>query len=49
VDGSWAVAGVLLGGNIGIGTVIALLMVGFSIQLWKKLKLFARYMQENAE
>lgn len=44
VDGTWTVAGVLLGGVIGIGTVAALILVGSSIQLWKKLKLFAKYM-----
>ena len=49
VDGSWTVAGVLLGGSIGIGTVVALLVIGFSIQLWKRLKLFAKYMPVNAE
>jgi uncharacterized protein len=49
VDGAWTVAGILLGGSIGIGTLLSLLLVGSSVQLYSKLKLFTKYITIHTE
>lgn len=43
VDGMWTVVGVLLGGSIGIGSLLAVVLVGASMQIYIKIKLFSKY------
>ena len=45
VDGLWLASGAVLGGTIGLGTLIAFCSVGASVQLWIKLRLFAKFMK----
>ncbi|MFA9380944.1 MAG: YitT family protein [Acetanaerobacterium sp.] len=47
VDGVWTIAGALLGGKIGLGTLLSLFLVGASVQLWGKLRPFAKYMPQH--
>ena len=49
VDGLWTIAGVFLGGSVGLGTLTSLFFVGISVQLWSKLGLFAKYMPKKQD
>lgn len=41
IDGVWLIAGMILGGLAGLGTVMALLIVGATVQVCVRLKLFS--------